>query len=62
MEKITIQNKRTGSIMDVTPDKWRQIQATSRNWEKIASAKAEPKGRAKKAQEVKPEEEEQEQE
>lgn len=33
--KITIRNKVSGTVMDVTPDEYDKIRARSRSWEKV---------------------------
>lgn len=36
---VTIRNKVTGKTQDVSPEKWREIQGRSRNYEKIGESK-----------------------
>lgn len=35
---ITIKHQKSGKVMDVTEDKWREMNGRNRNWEKIGQA------------------------
>ncbi len=39
---ITIRNKKTGNVQDVTQDQFAAIKTTSRNWVKVGEVKQEP--------------------
>lgn len=56
---ITIRNKKTGGVMDVTPERFAEIKTTSRNWVKVGEVKQEPtkRGWTDKAMEDQQEEE-----